>query len=231
MKEQIQKYIESKTNAWAATTLKSEYSRLIAAIPYLTLPAPLLHAELVKIHAPYTVLTTLQRIAKFKDWQGDFSYTAFIKNSAQLFRGKYQRKRVGITFEEARNRLNQIENEGVKKAALLMLTSGLRVHEALKYDGSGSVIGKGSKPRRVYSNITFLGENVKYGQIYRALKAVGLRPHDLRKLAATKLASSGFKEADLLEVMGWSNIQTASYYLQPMLESELSTKLKGALGD
>lgn len=230
MNEQINKYIESKALAWSETTLKSEQSRLNKISHLLQLAAPELHKALQSLYAPYTVVTTMQRIASFKAWQGDNSYQEYIKNAARLFKGQYNRKRVGITFEEARARIDALSSPAVKQAAILMLTSGLRVHEALKYDGNGLVSGKGSKIRRVFSTITVKNHDITYLQVYRALKEVGLKPHDLRKLAATKLAASGFKEADLLEVMGWSNIQTAGYYLQPMLESEMDEKIKQALG-
>lgn len=228
MKLQIQNYIESKVNAWSETTLRSEFNRLKAVTPYLHLPADEFYNALKSQYSPYSLKTLMLRASKFKEFYGDYTYKAFMQTNARLFKYVYISKPVNSTFEAARTKIALIQDPEVRKIASLMLSTGMRIHEALKYDGSGQVIGKGGKPRRIYSRET-ASSQLTYLQVYRAMKLVGLKPHDLRKLAASKLAASGLAEADLMEVMGWSSIQTASRYLQPMLEDKLKHKVMEAL--
>jgi integrase len=195
---------------------------------WLSLPAAEFFSQLQSVYKPYALKTTMIRAADFKAWQGDDSYKQFMKTNARLFKNAYEKKLVGLTYEQAREKITLITGKEEREAAMLMLTTGMRVHEALKYDGSGKVIGKGAKQRNIYSNAIVSGDT-NYDSVYRELKKVGLKPHDLRKLAATQLAKAGFKEADLMAVMGWSNIQTASNYLQPMQEASMAAKLQEAL--
>jgi hypothetical protein len=44
------------------------------------------------------------------------------------------------------------------------------------------------------------------------------------------LVDQGVKEADLLKIMGWSSIVTASSYLQSKKEGELGLFIKNAIG-
>ena len=224
----ITTYIQSKVNAWSATTLRSEHNRLMAVSPYIDLPADVFYNTLKPKYSPYSLKILMLRMSKFKEFQGDYSYKTFLENNARLFKYAYTFKPVGITFEDVRKRIESISDPAVQQIAKLMLSTGMRVHEALKYDGSGQIIGKGGKPRKVYSNLT-APTNVTYSHVYRELRAVGIKPHDLRKLAASRLAASGLAEADLMEVMGWNNIQTASKYLQPLLEDKLKHKVMEAL--
>lgn len=229
MKTLIKQYIESKSLAWSPNTLRSEQHRLSAVADLLSLDAAEFYKSVNKLYKPYSVRTLMQRAAKFKEYHNDTSYSDFIHTNARLFKNVYTKKIVNFTFEEAKRRVNNIENMAAKEAAMLMLTTGMRVHEALKYDGSGKVVGKGAKERVVFSSNT-VSQYITYSEVYRQLKAVGLKPHDLRKLAATELARAGFKEADLMAVMGWSNIQTASNYLQPMQQADMQIKIQGVLG-
>lgn len=228
MNTEITSYIQSKANAWSASTLRSEHNRLLAVSCSLSLTAEAFYLRYKSVYTPYSLKTLMIRVSKFKEFQGDFSYKAFMQSNARLFRYVYTFKAVGITYEDALSKIKTIEHPETRQIAILMLTTGMRIHEALKYDGSGTIIGKGGKPRRVFS-ATAAPKNLTYIQVYRELTRIGLKPHDLRKLAASKLAVSGLSEADLMEVMGWNNIQTASKYLQPLLEDRLKRKVQEAL--
>lgn len=230
--EQIEAYIESKKYAWSPTTLKSERARLMAISYMLSFPPHHFYEQLVsQDYKPYTIKTTMQRVAEYKAFTGDSSFKTFIKDHARLFRNSYTKVKVPMTFEVAAHKLAGLQNEVIRNIASLMLQTGMRVHEALKYDGSGRVVGKGGKLRPVYTSRAYSnpGRSCTYQHVYRALQNVGLKPHDLRKLAATRLAESGFKEADLMEVMGWNSIQTASSYLQPTSEALLKERVQGVL--
>jgi integrase len=227
----ISKYIQSKQNAWAPATLASEERRLQAAVTLYALETSTpeqFYAVTSKHLKPYALKTLFIRASEYKQWQGDASWKQFMKSNARLFKHVYQKKTVDVSFEEATSRISQVPNELVKQAAMLMLTTGMRIHEALKYDGGGVVVGKGGKPRPIFSDVRMSGK-ISPEMIRLCLRKVGITPHGLRKLAATRLAASGLKEADLMLVMGWSSITTASSYLQPLAQSVLEQKVREAL--
>lgn len=227
---QVISYITSKEHAWSTTTQASEKARLRKALPSIT-PSPLeTYNNLKPLYKPYTLKTVFIRISELEKFTYKTeTYAAFIREHALLFKNAYTKQPVGVTFEEALVLIEEALTGPEQQAAKLMLTTGLRVHEALKYDGTGSVVGKGSKRRPVFS-CDIITNETNYFRIYRKLAKVGLKPHDLRKLAATKLAASGeLNEADLMEVMGWSNIVTASSYLQPFKRLVLSEKVSRLL--
>jgi integrase len=228
----INQYLESKRNAWSETTKRSEGYRLTALLPLLNQANndPNKFYDLIKAqYKPYTTRTIFARVADFMDFFGNEVYSNYVTANANLFKHVYQTKQLDYTFEEARERIQLIRHPEVKKVANLMLSTGMRIHEALKYDGSGQVIGKGSKPRPIFSKETTDG-SVNEQLVRRHCKKVGINPHSLRKLAATQLAKSGLSEIDLLFTMGWSNIQTATKYLQPTKQEELASKVQKALG-
>jgi integrase len=227
----IQKYLDYKKNSWSGTTKETETRRL-KQISLLLIEAnndpDKFYSLLITKYKPYTVKTMFIRTSMFREFCNDLSFSNYMKENKNLFKHAYQTKYVDMTFEEAQERVNSIKHEGVKQVAKLMLSTGMRIHEALKYDGSGQVIGKGGKPRPIFSKevtIEKLGEST----IRKHCQKVGLNPHSLRKLAATQLAKSGLTEADLMYVMGWSNIQTAGKYLQPLKQDELAKKVKETL--
>lgn len=185
--------------------------------------------ELLKAnYAPYTVKTMFIRTCQLKAFEGDNRYDNYMASNANAFKHVYQSKYVKYSFSEARQLVAQIRHEGARKIAELMLATGMRIHEALKYDGSGSVVGKGGKSRPIFSKVR-VDKELSETIVRRYCKEVGLCPHDLRKLAATELAKAGLSEADLLFTMGWSNIQTASRYLQPTKQDELAKKVQEVL--
>lgn len=231
--EQVQQYINSKAHAWAPSTLRSELARLRKALPFLRATPIDSYQALQAECSPYSLKTLFIRLGELeRATYGTDNYKQFMRSHANLFKNAYKPKKVAFTFKEALELLEQaLTGTPELQAAKLMLSSGLRVHEALKYDGSGSVVGKGAKKRPVFSKThDIVNGKTNYFRVYRKLAKIGLKPHDLRKLAATQLASSGeVTAADLLEVFGWSNIQTATNYLQPSKERELQEKVTRVL--
>lgn len=227
----IKDYLDSKRNSWTSSTKRSEGYRLNALLPLLEQAnfQPEAFYELLKPrYASYTIKTIFNRVGDFLAFYNNSSIKEYVRSNKNLFKYSYQFKFVDYSFEEAYEAIKKIKHEEVKKVCILMLTTGMRIHEALKYDGTGSVIGKGGKPRPIFSSDKTNG-SISEATVRLYCKQVGLNPHDLRKLAATKLAASGLKEADLMHCMGWSNIQTASRYLQPLKQDELAIKVREAL--
>ena len=67
---------------------------------------------------------------------------------------------------------------------------------------------------------------MSYSTLWRELKKVGLKPHDLRKIAGSKFVELGLNEYDLLKVMGWNNIETAKSYIAPKNSEKIRNTLK-----
>jgi integrase len=226
----IEEYLASKKGAWSTTTIKSTSSRLIKAMLFISEDLHSFYDKLLENgYHKYTIRQIFTQVASFYEYYGDLTVKNFIKKNALLFKNTYEKEKLSITFEEAVEKLNTLKNESVKRVAFAMLRSGLRAKEALNYDGSGSIIGKGAKRRTVFIEDDLKKEGLNYSTLYNTLSEVGLKPHSLRKLAATRLVDKGFREADLMAVMGWSSIQTASIYLQSTKDAELKNKVTEAL--
>jgi integrase len=237
----IEKYIESKRHSWAKTTIYTETSRLMA------------HSELANIDPlkafvqlrdggmkVYSIKTTLMRIADYYQWlidnnhkpTGPNPFKIFFKTHANLFKYSYQPERLEITYAEAQERIESIEDESLRAAARQLLESGLRSCE-LKTISHEQVIGKGGKPRDV-----FLSPDLKtfryrgsYAQIYYALKKVGLKPHMLRKLCATEFSrQDGVTNVDVKESFGWNSMETAARYLQPQVTERRAAMFRKSSG-
>jgi hypothetical protein len=225
MKEKLAAYLESKQGAWSDSTMKSEASRLSKLLPVLN-GSPERLWDAIKTKAPYTRLTIFTRVADFWDFvqkgtSNANAYAKWKKEKALLFKHVYQPKRVSVTFQEARTLIAGIKDEGIREKALQLLSGGLRYTESLSVR-DGSVIGKGGKARRVYVGHTN-HYRASYHSFWRTLKKeTGMTPHQLRKLCATELAKQpGMTAATLCAVMGWNDIATGIYYLQPQQENEL----------
>lgn len=227
--QHVEDYILSKKYAWSETTQRSEKARLLANLDLINKgPAALYEESKLK---PYTLKTLFIRAGELQSFIGDTSnsFKRYLKANALMFKNSYVRVKVPVTYEEARSQLAKLKDPKIKKVAVAILNSGLRASEAINYDGSGEVLGKGAKMRDVFVEENLKAEGVTYTKLYRALKPLGLKPHDLRKLAATKLAGSGLREADLMAVFGWTSLQTASYYLQSKQKDELKALVNSAL--
>lgn len=244
MKELIKAYIDDKRHAWSATTKRSEHARLNAIAAVLTLPPSKLWGRLSHLN-PYSRVTAWTRVCTFYDWliennHVDFPfnpYRAWRKVNAKQFKHVYRRKLPKIDYKEAKRRIeNDILDREIRQKALELLSNGTRYSESNTTtsanqrwpDDSSTVIGKGGKERRVYGQKSQEAEAFQksYSTVLRALKGIGLTPHMLRKIFATHLARSGFKEADLCHVMGWTSFETARSYIAPMEEDEIASKIK-----
>lgn len=228
MNNLIDLYIDDHKLSWAPTTLKSEKHRLLAIENRLNGDPMQLWEYLLGVQKPYTRTTTWIRIVHFWQWlldnkyrEGDNTYAQFRRKNARLFKNTYQTKKPSISFEYAVKLIKTIPNSNHRRQALSLLGSGERYSESIQ-SGTAGVVGKGSKYRNTFrpNNQTVSG-NSSYSAFRRALGKRGLKPHDLRKLLASKLVEKGMNEADLMEVMGWSSIITAKAYLQPKKQEKI----------
>lgn len=226
MKHLIESYLESKKNAWSESTLRSERSRLTKLLQEGETAEALFNRLVEAEYKPYSIKTAFIRLSKF--WAEampgtDNPYQSFMRLNRRLFSNAYQRVSVDLDFEEIKLRLSTIKDENLRAHCIAMLKSGVRISEAAAVE-NGLVSGKGGKIRRIY-NAEGLDSTINKDRVSRALAKLGLKPHDLRKAFATECARRGMDAPTLCLVMGWSNIQTAFYYLQPMREDAVAAEL------
>ena len=228
MNQMVEGYLQSKKYAWADSTFNSERRRLVPLTPFLD-GVPERLWEALRNKAPYTRVTSWTRVCDFWSWMieeghrpGPNPYVAFRKKNRRLFKNAYRRKLPEITYKEASERIQEISDLGVREKALELLTFGYRWSESFNKE-EGGVIGKGNKWRPSFqeNEISSEASNVSYTRLYKALRKIGLRPHDLRKLAATEFYRRGLSEVDLCHVMGWESFNTAKSYVAPKKHEEL----------
>lgn len=217
----IAMYLEDKQLAWAPSTLKSEQHRLNAA-------APMLNGNALKLwkalegHGAYGRTTIWTRVTDLYQWaidnghiSGPNPYKTFRQKNARLFKNVYTRKTPEISYDDARARIATIKDAAIRNYANQLLATGMRVAEPKTCDRDGNIIGKGNKSRRVYGfDDSIVHNSINYQQLRRALAAIGIKPHDLRKLFATRLVDEGATEFELCKIMGWESIATASSYVK-----------------
>lgn len=223
----IQMYLDAHKNAWAPNTLKAEESRL-RKYAKLTDPASA-YAHLTTELKPYTIKILFIRLSHFEQWrieqgleEGPSKFKQFLKSHANKFKHVYDRKEVDVDYDTALQRIRTIADQATREHAEFLLRSGLRISESYKVQ-DGQVVGKGGRPRKVYSDPP--KTLVPQHRLRGALARLGLKPHDLRKLLATKLVRRGADAATLCHVMGWSKIETAYRYIQPMQDSKIEEML------
>ncbi len=229
----IRAYIQSKQGAWAETTLRSESARLHANHSVLSLNPSEAHTELAHRLSAYALKTTMIRCADFRAFLGDYTWKAWIKQNANLYKQAYTRSVDGnISYEEAKRRATLLPDLQARNIIDELLDSGVRSQE-LRNRTDDRVLGKGSKSRKVFSRTSISVEQraaLTYRQIYNACKAIGTTPHACRKAYANKIARSGaITEVDMLKIMGWESLETAKSYLTPMRDEELASTLGGFL--
>lgn len=210
-RDTINAYLEAHNLSWAPSTLKSERARLNAASVALTSPEELwAYAERL---APYSRKTLFIRVVRMEQWAGaGTQFKDWYDRHQRLFKHAYTRRPAPITWQEALKRIERMPPED-RELAKHILSHGLRISELTQVKG-GSLRGKGGKVR-----FTKAGKRqvtpAELRNLRTALKAEGLKPHDLRKLAATRLHEKGFTPRDICEVMGWSSFETAMSYIAP----------------
>jgi integrase len=237
MDKLIYKYIESKFNAWATTTIRSESARLNGVAHVLDGDPDKLWKHL-QGHKPYARLTTWTRVVQFYNWlieqglyKGVNKYEQWKKTNQRQFKNCYTKSFPKHTFQQARDLiLSQQEwDDGTRNACLQMLTSGVRTCELGTVREDAGVIGKGGKRRQIFTKLPGRIET-DYIRIYRALKTIGLTPHQLRKLFLNRLIEKGANLVELKEIAGWSSIVTADSYVKAN-EQRLSTLVMEAMKD
>lgn len=231
MLELVDKYIEARSFAWSRSTQISERSRLRSVSELITLTPQEAYSKLKQTHKPYTIKTAFIRMGEFYQWLidtgvkvGPNPFKAFTKDFASLFKNAYTKERLSVEYADAVSRINSIKNEQVRIKALELLATGCRWTESFT-EHRGVVTGKGGRSRRIFRPAEFaapLTNPPSYTTFRRELSSVGLKPHTLRKLAATRFVECGAREADLLALMGWTSIQTASSYLQSKSDEGLA---------
>jgi integrase len=230
IKKRIAEYLDSKKNSWSPTTLEMETSRLNGLAEVLDGNPKRLWKELERYNS-YTRVSMYGRVCTF--WDAAFPnkanpYTEWREKNRNFFKNAYEPKRVSLTYEEALKKVKAIEDEAIRARALDIIKGAVRWAESEQPKGREYIVGKGSKKRPDFRPET---EGPAFTQSYdtflRKLKAAtGLTPHALRKLALTHAAENGAEAADLMEIAGWKNITTATYYLQPKRVNKLKGFLK-----
>jgi integrase len=224
--EEIQAYLDSKAMAWSETTRRSETSRLksVASLVELANPQAAYTKLLSEGYGAYSIKTIFVRLAALQAWRlqtgrarGKNHFADYLKSHARLFKYAYKKERLALTFEEAKKKLAELAPEE-RLAAESLLKTGLRISEFTSVI-DGQVIGKGGKPREVFADVPVYGKSL--ATLRRKLKTLGLKPHSLRKLCATRLLEAGLSTADLCEIFGWADIRTANSYVQPKRASAL----------
>lgn len=230
MKDLVDKYLADRETAWAGSTLKSERSRLQAIKEHLDKAPEKIHEVLKRDgKKPYAIRTTFIRLCDFENWAFENGlakqrvFRPYMEKHRNRFKHAYQKEDLNITFEEALTRIEALA-EPYRTQAKEMLRTGVRVSEC-KTVRNGKVFGKGGKIRTVYGKLTLTAPRSTF---WRKLKAVGLKPHTLRKLCATRLADNGATAADLCKVFGWTSIQTGYQYLQAKDDERLQALVETA---
>lgn len=236
-------YLDYHDKLWDSSTYRSESSKTKSIIELIEKAGGFSGVELYKLmlaegYKPYTIKVFFQRAGamyKFGMSNGivpNFNnpYSDFIMSSAHLFRNAYKTERLKLDYDEALIRINTIPNIEVRDFCIALLRSGLRINEAYKINyETSSVVGKGDKERFVvfsYEHKSMPSESM----VRRELAKIGLKPHSLRKLLATKLSRSNMTYTDICAIFGWSSLATAQKYLQPLKENQLKQKMKEILG-
>ena len=235
MQKLVTSYLESKKDSWSESTLRSERFRMkVLTAEHLANPQALYDQLLSEERKPYSIKTTFVRageLAEFAIEQGLLSgpnkVKEFIEKQARLFKRAYVPKTVDMTFEQAVELIEKLPNEHDRAKATELLFTGMRFSESLTLTEDGRVETKGGGFREVSLAKDMVHKPFTrcHSTFYKNLKKVGLTPHMLRKLCATKLASLGATEADLMKIFGWRNSQMASIYVQAQREAEFRDKL------
>lgn len=235
-------YLDFHKTAWTTACYKSEAARLKKIIHIIKTETGLSGNEFHKSltdrgYGSYTIKTMLIRAASYYEFgatkgafpKGMNPFKNEMQRSRTAMNRAYRPERLKVDFDTARERISLIKDEAVRGFCMALLTSGLRIEEAytVNYETS-SVIGKGGIERTVFFD--YKGNLPSQYSVRKALAALGLKPHSLRKLFATKLSRSGFSHADIKRILGWSSITTADKYFQAKQDDKLRQELKEVLG-
>ncbi len=231
MNDVVDLYLADHETAWAPSTQKSEKSRLNIVRDRLNGSPSDLHLFLVQQgHKPYSIKTLFVRVCAMEAWAlkkkltKEDSFSEYMRKHSNKFKHVYKKEEIEVSYEEACRRINTLLDDPFRSMALSLLQTGVRLSEAYQVV-NGEVKGKGGKNRKVYGTISKTAPKSSFA---RKLKAIGLKPHSLRKLCATRLVEKGATPADLCKVFGWSSIATAYQYLQAKEDSKLGALVEEA---
>lgn len=240
LQELILAYLDTQKNNWSENTLRSEKYRLRGVtLEMLMEPELLWKFFKAKGSKPYAIKTAFIRAGEVFEYLMEKGHLprqenppkAFMKSEAKRFKHAYNPAKVEMTFEEACERIGKIENDVVREKAIQLLGTGMRYEESTKVGADGKVVGKGGYEREVplAKELAVEGFDISYATVLRHLKKVGITPHMLRKLCATKHVAEGAQEADLMKLMGWRTSQMAAVYVQERRANELAEKMRQSL--
>lgn len=237
MNKHIASYLKAHELAWAPSTLKSERARLNSVADILTNGPEAVYKIKSAELKPYALKTLFIRLADFDEHQRlNIGFKAFMKENARLFKHAYVKEQTGHgSINQVSNLLADIQSDRIRALATGILRNGLRISELTTYSKStGLVVGKGGRVRRLLAPEALpdqLCSEREVRELRRELKRLGLKPHTLRKAAASALArDGGLRSEDLLYVMGWNSLQTAASYLQPLDDARLTDIANKVLG-
>ena len=231
----IDRYINAHELAWAPTTLRSERARLNSVASLIASGPRVLYDAKVNELGPYTMRTLFIRLADLEDWANrGWGYKQFAEENSRLFKHAYKKERVNVSKDLITTSISSIEDNYLRSLADGLFRNGMRISELGSYNkDTGLVMGKGGRTRRLLA-VDALPDTYPsarhISQLRAELKARGLKPHTLRKGAATLLARADMPIQDLMQVMGWSSMQTAASYLQPQSDEKLATFANNILG-
>jgi integrase len=229
---QLERYLDSKKNAWSPVTLKNARTMLGAYGASILASTPEEFFESIKELAPYSRKTLFIMATGY--WGAcnpslPNVYALYRKANRNVFKNAYQRKALQKSYDEVRAAIEAEEDGPFRRKALQLLTGAQRWSESFTSDGT-SIVGKGGKTRadlRLVLRERVAIESISYSAFRRRLaKIASVTPHALRKLALTRAAERGATAADLCEIAGWSSISPAFVYLQPRSAERLRDFLK-----
>lgn len=218
----ISKYLEHKKLTWSLGTFKTESSRLRSLevlLRHLNILTPQAIWEALQARSFYTRVIDWERLQDlFSTYNVELSQSmrSWKEKNKHVFKNAYKRKTPQISYEEALKLINKIDDEHIRNQARIILFAGLRSFELNSLDRDGNVLGKGGKKRQVPLPDSFELPKASYKKLYLALKRVGLKPHDLRKIRATDLLRKGMDVKTLQTNFGWSSLKVAESYLAPL---------------
>lgn len=217
----VEEYLNSKTNAWADTTIDNARACLRR---YGHCETPEQLWEEIKELAPYTRTFVYIRVSKYREYLTNTTqFQTWRKENAKVFKNVYHKKTPRISYGEAEEKIAQISDEEVRRKAYQLLHGGLRIGESSTVVG-GYCIGKGNRRRKVFVKpVPFSRSEATFRRILK--KETGLTPHMLRKIKATHVAREARPE-QLCKLFGWSNFNTAMSYIDAGREDELERLMK-----
>jgi integrase len=224
----INLYVKANSHRWSNTTIYQTRSVLERYSGVLN-GDPRAFAEALGTLSAYTAKQRWIVVSGFWSFYGVKNpYREYYNQISRQFKHVYVRKTVKATYEDVLAMIKALKDERLKAAAMDIITSGVRFCELYAENNQGMIRGKGGRTRvDLRTGSARVHAQYKYITLYRKLKeSLGVTPHELRKLALTRLANKGATAADLCEVAGWSSIDTAYYYLQPKNTQKLKEMLR-----